>query len=238
MGNYKRVAFLAYIFLLFTISSYAQSDTTKVKKKEKLPFTLKPQGVRVGTDIYPLIFSAFESQFTGYELNADVSFDNRLYTTLDIGFQDANRVNEEAGYRYTNTGSFFRFGVEYNFMHRRFAKNAIFVGLKYAIASFEHQADYSTRFNYWNTDNQTIEVKGLQAQWAELNTGLKVEAVKNLYLGIVLRVKFKTNTSESDRLTIAEIPGFGINKNTVRGGISYQLLYRIPFSANKKPKTP
>ena len=237
MTNCWKLFFLTLFCFVGLNSSFlvAQSDSTTVKKEEKAPIKLFPDGIRLGTDLYTWTFTALEPDFFGYEINADISLNNHYFLTLDYGSQKAERENDKSDYLYMNEGSFVRFGIEKNLMGRKFPNDAIIVGLKYGIANFDHQITYTSLSDDYGDLGKTVVIEGLQAQWLELNTGLKIKIVGNLYLAGLLKVKFLTADDDSESLAIAEIPGFGIRKSRVRGGIGYQILYKIPFS-KKTPK--
>jgi hypothetical protein len=230
---------IALFFLLVGLSKFSASaqsdtkaDTTKVKKPKikKEPMVLKPISLRVGTDIYSLLLTGLDSEFSGFELNADISLNNYFFITADYGTQKSEREDDAQSFLYTNQGSFVRVGIEHNILGRQFPKNAVFCGVKYGMANFNHEVSVLEENSYWgNTENRQLKVENLSAQWFELNGGLKIEVLKNLYLAGILRVKFRTSLDDSQGLSVGEIPGYGINKSSARGAISYQILYRLPL---------
>lgn len=141
------------------------------------------------------------------ELVSDISFgDNKYFLTFDAGYSDINRVKQSTinlkpvnGFRYTNTGTYFRLGLEYNLMRRFFNNEALTVGIKYAQAFFGHQLNASiVPDSLWNVTvptlrvppNATIQQSGLSANWVELTFGLKVNIWKNIFTGYNLRLMF------------------------------------------------
>jgi hypothetical protein len=237
-NSHRQNSLVFLLFLLVGLSGFsasaqsADSDTTEVKKEKvkKEPMVLKPISLRVGTDIYSLLLTGLDSEFSGFELNADVSLNNYFFLTADYGTHKSERADDEQNFGYTNQGSFVRIGIEHNILGRQFSKNAVFVGAKYAVANFKHEIAVLPENSYWgNTEIRQIKVENISAQWFELNGGLKIEVLKNIYLAGILRVKFRTKLDESQGLAVGEIPGYGINKSNIRGGFSYQILYRLPF---------
>ena len=224
----------------------AQEDSTNVEqpipeekkeKKEKKPFKPVLKGVKLGTDLYPLVFTLLDPDFSGSELNTELVFNNKFYVNADLGFQNnSRRRTKSTDSVYTNQGSFWRVGLDYNFMHKAFSEQAIFVGARYANASFDHSTRFISSSTVWGDQEQSVAVDNLKASWVELNFGLKIKVVKNLHLSTILRAKILTSSPDETLLSVGEIPGFGINRNSAIGAISYRLSYMIPISKSSSSK--
>lgn len=213
----------------------AQQDSTTVEtpepKKEKVKKPFKPvlNGIKIGTDLMPILFTAFDKGFTGGELNTELVFNNKFYINADFGFQEASRVDDDGLFTYNNSGSFWRVGIDYNLMHKTFSEQAIFIGTRFGNASFMHDADYVSSTTVWGDQQKNIAVDGLSISWMELNLGMKIKVVKNLYLSTIIRTKVRITNLDDALLGVGEMPGFGVNRNNITGAFSYRISYMLPI---------
>lgn len=252
MMKIKLLLFLFLIGLRFSAFSQDKEGTTTVPvvidstatekpkkvKKIKVPYRPSLDGIKLGIDLYPLLFTIFEPDFTGYELNSEFVFNNRFFINADWGSQDAQRIDEANTFLYTNKGSYWRIGVDYNFMHKKFAHQAIFVGGRFGQASFDHAANYTSSSGIWGENAERVELNNQSASWMEINLGFKVKVIGNLHLSAILRGKGRLAIPDETLLSVVEIPGFGINRNTVTGSIGYRVSYLFPVSKKGIKKAP
>ena len=75
------------------------------------------------------------------------------------------------------------------------------------------------------------EFNGLTAFWAEIQAGLKVQVLNNVYLSINVQLKRLVNEQQPDNFDNLYVPGFGRTYDTSEIGVgySYGITYRIPF---------
>jgi hypothetical protein len=158
--------------------------------------------------------NATQYSFFGDNINidfvSDVSFgDNKYFLTFDAGYSNISRVKPSTvnlkpvnGFQYTNVGTYFRVGLEYNLMRRFFNNEALTVGIKYAQTFFSHELKASiVPDSLWNVTipelrvppNATIQQSGLSANWVEVTFGLKVNIWKNIFTGYNMRLMFLGN---------------------------------------------
>ena len=78
-------------------------------------------------------------------------------------------------------------------------------------------------------------VNGVSARWFELNSGIKVKIIWELWLGFTGRLKFAPKYDSPIQMNPYEFPGFGLVDRTHNWSFDYYIFYRIPFS--KKSKT-
>lgn len=247
------------------------SDSLKAIKKVKKPFKFTVDGVRVGFDLsYPItdnLFSPFQNSIPipnatpvapsykyRYEGTADVGFaQNRFFAVFDYGFSRVERDRKGlnyTGFSYNAQGSYFRLGADYNFMHRTFKDEVMFVGFRYGIASFKHNFTYYGASEAWGyfpprlilstatiVDDRfvgTISEAGLSATWLEIVLGLKVNVWKQLFLGYTARFMLLSKVKGENQLIANDLPGFGSTNKRVRVVLNYYISYRIAFKSKGK----
>jgi hypothetical protein len=193
---------------------------------------LRPKGLRLGVDAIPAIGSALQPGKQAFGVDADLQF-NKLLLAVDYGVSQLE--SDGPNYRYSNEGSYYRFGLDYNITHRNPFGDAVFAGLRFASASFDEQLVNAYQVPTFGVIQDSTGSEGVNANWIEAVMGLKARIKNNFFLGFTLRYRLAAGLSaNSARLETFDIPGYG--RNAGGGfGISYHIMYRIPF---RKPTPP
>ncbi len=230
--------YLFFISLLLTLSSYAQ-ENTKVTAQDTLPPSEK-YGVRAGIDLSKLIRSTLDENYTGFEIVGDYRFYKDFYLAAEIG--NESFIRDEENINVKASGNYIRAGIDYNVYKNWYGmQNNIYVGLRYGFSSFDQTLNDYTIFtdtNYFGVSevNDKIESKGLNASWIEFVFGIKVETLKNLYMGANLSLRNLVSEKTPDRFDNLYIPGFGRTNDfsSIGVGYGYSISYLIPFFKKKK----
>lgn len=197
--------------------------------------TILPSAVRIGTDVGYIGVSIFDPEKEIFEINTDIDL-YKFFITADFGM--ANWSFNESDYNYNNTGSYFKVGLDYNFLARDPDLNVIYFGVKYANSRFKETFDYSVTDPFFYDYSRNINKTNLNANWIEANFGMKIRVWKQLYLGWAGRIKFARKIQSSDySMGTYNIPGYGKAAEDTRWGFNYQIMYRIPFR-EKPPYNP
>lgn len=218
----------------------AEQDTTAV---EPWPLNKKGEpkgsgyfvvsGIRFGTDLRPLVSSLSEKDMTAYTFYGDVMIRNQWYVTAEYGYMDRTRSSVETNvFNYQSTGSFYRFGLEYNLMRKASVDSGLSIGLKYANSTFDQSADYySTGNGYWGEGAtlKSLSEKNVNVDWFEFVVSLKLALWKGLTADFGFAYNIKKDFPAT-AITKNDIPGWYFNKDDrSRLNFHYRLLYRIPL---------
>lgn len=152
---------------------------------------------------------------------------NRWNIVFDYGTEKNNR---SGGYSYENKGSYFRAGIDRNFIKNIESGNVLALGLRYARASFEDQLIYATEDVGFGAQDINLSNSDLKARWLELNFSLRGKITSQLYTGFTLRWKFSRKISGEGMLQTFDIPGFGNTKRQNATSFDYYIMWRIPLS--------
>jgi len=236
------------IFLWFPLLATAQKNNKKNKEDQFPAEPLRFSGIRIGTDmLLPLVpvFSKPENQRQAYEICSEILLSNRLFIPIDFGYaaiarkhvayrsividnQLVNRVPAQY-YFYENQGTYWRIGLDYNFMHRKTNDEALFVGGRIARSSFNHRLSYTYYDKMWENFGETTPYFSQTAWFGEGVAGLKVKVFNQLFVSTLLRVKFRFINPSADQISVNDIPGFGANNDAINLFVGWQLLYRIKW---------
>lgn len=230
---------------LFSLTALSQNDSIpsetvtetvadSIKHKQKY-------GLRLGGDVSKLIRSFIDDDYKGFEINGDFRITKRWYLAGEIGTEEKTTQNDYL--TATASGTYFKAGADYNAYDNWYGMhNMIYGGFRVAASTFSQTRDSFSSYSqdqYWSPQySSTISEKfsGLSAIWLEFIAGLKVEVLRNLYLGANIQFKYVVSQDQPDNFENLYIPGY--NKTYDSGkfgfGYGYNISYLIPiFKKNK-----
>jgi hypothetical protein len=207
------------LLLCFPLAVNAQKKITEWDK------SAKPTGIRFGTDVISVIRIPTDESFNGWEASADIDF-YRYFLTAEIGNWSRNYTS--ANETYANDGTYWRVGVDANFLKKDPEKNMLFLGVRYASGDFNETLTINQN-DTWNTTNYVLTNTGTQANWFELTGGIRIKMWKYFWLGYTARYKFALSTNEKGLMKPSDVPGYGSTDGANTWGFNYQLFFRIPL---------
>ncbi|WP_194850759.1 DUF6048 family protein [Nonlabens antarcticus] len=192
-------------------------------------------GLRVGVDLASLIRTGFDKEYSGFQILSDYRLTDRWYLAAELGNEQLERETNQIDFE--TSGSYVKAGGDYNFYRNWLdMDNMIYVGLRVGAANFSQTLN---RYNYYQ-DNELYDqvtvfpnekTTGLIVIWGEVQTGLKVEVLNNVYMNINVQLKVMASEDAPENFGNLYVPGFGrtYDTNNIGVGYSYGISYRIPF---------
>lgn len=190
-----------------------------------------PTGIRIGTDLIALGKTFGNSPLQSWEVNADVDF-GRYYLAVDYG--NWSRTETLRNGDYKNDGSYWRAGVDINFLLKDPDKNMFFIGFRYGRATYDEYLNYTATSTDFGDQQLSLSNTGATGGWGEMTVGLRVKIWKALWMGYTARMKIAPGTSGTGELETFDLPGYGLASDNVYWGFNYQVFWRIPFKKEKK----
>jgi hypothetical protein len=221
---------LKYILSIAIIFSTLQSVFAQRNK-------FLPSQFKVGTDLSYLGISLLSKERSQFEINSDIDF-HRFLIAGDYGY--ASWKITESDYEYRNSGTYFRIGLDYNFIKPALDQNAIYIGLKYAGTQFNENFTFEFEDPFYGDYSKDIQDIKRTGRWFEFAVGMKIRIWKGLFLGWTGRFKFAPSISSSpSTFTNFWIPGYGKTNKDSRWGLNYQIFYSLPLlKKNYQPVAP
>ena len=212
-----------------------------LSSQEKIPLKL-----RLGVDLYRIILSQVNDNFNGFEVVGDFQIGEDLFLALELGNVKTTKNVDQVN--FTTSGGYFKLGFDYNMLENlEGMNNNISVGLRFASSSHSQVLNSYTildRSRFWPSSDLPVESGyatgerlNLSAQWLEFVAGFKVQLIKNIYMGLSLRLNRLLSDKMPENFDNVYIPGFNkkTEENKFGAGFNYTLTYSIPiFSKNKK----
>lgn len=214
--------------LLCAITTIAQDapsapaiDSTKTKFKPDF----RPASIRIGTDVLSFVNTYVKDGYSAWEITADTEI-HRYLLVADFGYSEESKGDAESSYR--NNGNYWRVGIDANFLTRDPDKNAFFIGLHYGQSAYDEHMTINKVDNTFGAVIEDYHNTGMKAGWLELNGGLKVKILQQIWLGYTARFKFGMGEKKGEMLSHS-VPGYGIVDKETAWGFNYYIFYRIPF---------
>jgi len=229
----KHILLFSISMLLVPISIMAQETATT--RIDTVPKRVHKYGLRIGTDLSKLARTAFENDYSGFEIVGDLRFSKRFYAAAELG--NETRDWDEDNLTATTKGSYIKLGADFNMYNNWLGmNNAIYAGLRYGLASFSQEltgyrvytSDITFPTEFITTDQK---FSGLAAGWVELQVGVKTEIVNNLYLSLHLELKRLISDDKPENFDNLIIPGFNrtYDFSDYGAGYGYSITYLIPI---------
>jgi len=211
-----------YIFSLLILGGIL----TRVRGQET--DTSKIYGLRLGVDVARAAYLFSSPAEKGLEFSADFEVHPNLYAVFESGYNSTSFSTDY--YQYAASGSYFRFGVDYNFLKTPQKPNyhMIYGGLRYGFSPMKEQfTDAVLPSELWGDKSFSGEYI-MTAHWFGLAGGVTVEILQNLYLGWMVQLNFILSSFDNQPDPFL-VPGYGILNDNKAVTIHYSILYTIPF---------
>jgi hypothetical protein len=202
------------------------------QEKDSVEEKVRLSAVRLSGDIVNIIKSNVVDDFSGWEAAVDVELKN-YYPILEIGSwsRDVSLANGQ----YTNSGNFWRLGVDVNLLKKDPVKNTLFFGIRYGRSSYDERLDYRITTTEFGSEDKSLQNLNMKAGFLELTTGLRVKVIGGFWMGYTGRLKFAPGVDESNQLQSYDVPGYGLTYKQPWWGFNYYLMWKLNFK--KKPTT-
>ena len=228
----RKMLQLLMSLLLSAGCGYAQSgaDTIAI---DTVKNKYLPTGVKIGFDAIAYTKSRFQKNFDAWEVTGDVDF-HRYYLTFEYGGSARNLHADSTS--YANDGSYWRVGIDVNFLTKDPDQNVFFLGARYGRSRYGESMSVVTYDPIWGYLSDNYYHSGVTASWVELTAGLRVKIWKLFWLGYTGRLKFGLSTAGSPEMLSHDVPGFGRTDKETTWGFNYYVMIRLPL--RKAPPPP
>lgn len=215
--NYIKISSLLLCLGVFTVQ--AQKKTIE-KPKETTPKVKFFNGLTVQVDAASLLTTAL-IHGDSYSMEGGVQFNlmKKYYPIIELGFAGANKIsNDNVGFK-TNA-PFGRIGLDINLLKpKKDAKptnNLFLAGVRLGMSSFGFDVTNLTLTDEYWSGSQILNYNNQKSTkiWYEIVVGMKVEVIKNVYMGWNVRSKGLFKEDTAGNVFPWYIPGYGINTSS------------------------
>lgn len=152
------------------------------------------QQVKFGIDVLRLGQNFLQTQSNAILFNADYYLKNNTYIVVEGGVGKGT-INYEH-LKYTTNSYNIKLGIDKSMIDKIGFSDLdyLFFGFRYGLAVGNiSEGQYSISSTLGTPTSGTIPSRNFSAHWGEMNAGIRVEMIKNWYLGWNFRAKFLLN---------------------------------------------
>ena len=221
---------ISILFLLVSFVLFAQEETHTDSITKPTYYS-----VRVGLDISRPVIQLAQKEDLGFEITSDFRFSRSWYAALELGTE--SEPTAEDYITFHTKGSYAKIGANYNaYENWKGMNNEVFFGFRYGYSHFSTELQsYTIHTNGVYSDDLTVNPNtnydNSSGHWGELQVGIKVEIINNLFLSSSFHFKKLISTTVLENFDTLYIPGFNtvmLNNNGI--GFNYSVSYLIPLS--------
>lgn len=229
---------------MFTLTVQAQ-PAKKVIRIDNAPFF---NGITIQADVASVASSLFSNGETySYEAGAQVDLRHKYYPVVELGFAGANKTSNNDIIFKTN-GLFGRVGFDINILKpkkdEKPTSNLFLVGLRVGMTNFKYNlSNVTITDDYWGGTYPVdySNLKPITKVWYEIVAGIRVQVVKNIFMGWTIRNKNMLSQDVAGNAAPWYVPGFGTNTGSNWGfnytiGYKFQLPLKNKKTENLKPE--
>jgi uncharacterized protein DUF6048 len=216
-----------YIISLFP---FLFCSIIKVNAQDTISIPLK---IKIGLEVSgPAIYLSEKNTFSaeGY-ISADLN--EKIAPVLGAGYIDYKY--SQYNYEYKNKGYFLRTGADFNLLkpEKAIGKYWAGIGLRYGISRFNFEIPSIQHDNYWGPNTFSIPQTTNWAHFIEASPGVRAEVFNNFSIGWTVSIRMLLYSGAGDDLRPIYIPGFGNGEKSFSTGISYFMVWNIPYKKRR-----
>jgi hypothetical protein len=134
-------------------------------------------------------------------------------------------------YDYRTKGFYFRTGFDVNLLkpEKSQGRYAVGFGLRYGLSHFTYEIPAITHENYWGKYQSSVSATDEWAHFVEISPFVRAEVIKNLSLGWTISLRKMIDPGTGQHLKPVYLPGYGNGAKSFSPGISYFIIWSIPF---------
>jgi hypothetical protein len=207
------------------------AGTITVEAQTQPPDTVViPLKIRAGVEVTgPAIYLTNKDNLNaeGF-ISADLN--ERIGLFLGAGYSDYKY--SQYNYDYNSKGFFLKAGVDFNFLkpEKAMGKYWAGVGLRYGLSSFTSEIPSFEYENYWVSITTSVAPSTYISHYLEASPGFKAEIFRNFSMGWSINIRKLLYSGAGDRdARPIYFPGYGSGEGSMSVGISYFLVWNIPF---------
>jgi len=138
-------------------------------------------------------------------------------------------------YDYRTKGFYFRTGFDINLLkpEKSQGKYSVGFGFRYGISHFTYDIPIITHENYWGKYQTSVSSTDEWAHFIEITPSIRAEITKNLSLGWTVSLRKMIDPGTGQHLKPVYLPGYGNGTKSFNPGISYFIIWSIPFKTKK-----
>lgn len=209
-----------------------QVQEQKKKEEPKVPEVKLFNGFTVQVDVASLATTALKLG-DSYSMEGGIQFDlkKKYYPVFELGVAGADKFST-ANAEFKTNGLFGRIGIDMNMVKKKKdskpTSNLFLAGVRIGMSHFAYDiTNLQITNEYWGGTETINYANQISTKvWFEVVAGVRVEIIKNIFMGWTVRDKNLLGTDVSGEVFPAYIPGYGLNTSNL-WSINYTIGYHF-----------
>jgi hypothetical protein len=230
----KYIILISLLFAFFAANAQEQAgeskkDTLETPNTPKIPKAAWLHGIRVEVDAAAIARSAFSRETYSFEGAVQANILQKYLPVIEIGFAGANHVST-SNVTFKTAGFFGRAGLDFKLLKQKPDEvpipHLLIAGVRLGMSPVTYDiSNITVTDTYWD-ETQIFDFKNNKEfkMWFEGVAGVRVEILKNIFMGFSVRFKGKFKETPKGPIQPWYIPGYGIN-----GGSHWDFNYSIGY---------
>jgi hypothetical protein len=198
-----------------------------------------PMKVRIGLEAAGSAKYFYERDKLNLEATVSADLNEKYSFVFNAGHSDYSysryRDSSFLMYDYRTEGFYFRTGFDINLLKPKKSqgKYAVGFGLRYCLSHFTYNIPNITHENYWGKYQASVPSTDEWAHFIEISPFVRAEIIKNLSLGWTISLRKMIDPGTGQHLKPVYLPGYGNGSKSFSPGISYFIIWSIPFKTKR-----
>lgn len=216
-----------------------QTDSTLVNDSLKSLNKKKYQGIqflRIGADIKSIVMPVIFSGKSFVEIAADYKYKDKLYWAGELGW--GNGTYDYPHLNYSTKTTYLRLGLDNSILNPKYERDfdIAFVGFRYGMGLGKRSvATYAFDSPFGGEFSNEVDAESFFVHWGEIVAGMKLEIIKNVFVGWTGRAKFLFNNSAFETIKPHFVAGYGNADKSTSFDIGLYVQYKL-FQIQPTPK--
>jgi hypothetical protein len=188
-----------------------------------------PLKIRAGLEVSGPVSYYSDKNILNEEAYVSIDLDEKKSVLFDFGY--LNFKYSQYNYSYLNKGTFIRAGIDFNLLkpEKSMGKYWAGIGLRYGLSRFTSETPSFDKENYWGTTSSSIPQKSYWSHFIEVSPGVRTEIFNHLSIGWSVSLRMLLYSGTGKDLKSIYLPGFGDGTKTISTGLSYFIVWNIPY---------
>jgi hypothetical protein len=190
---------------------------------------LIPLKIKIGLEVSGPVIYLIEKKNLSVEGYISRDINEKASAVLNAGYLNYNY--SQYNYTYLNKGAFVRAGVDFNLLSpdKAMGKYWVGIGLRYGLSRFTSEYPTFYKENYWGVTSSSVAKKTDWGHFLEVAPGVRAEILGNISIGWTISLRLLLYTSTGKDFRPIYFPGFGNGGKTVAAGLTYFIVWNIPY---------
>ena len=198
--------------------------------QDTIPIPLK---IKIGMELSGPVIYYTNRNIMNAEGYISVDLNEKRSLVFDAGYLNFKYVQDSTQHNYSfrSKGSYIRVGMDFNLLKPDKSQGKYFagIGLRYGLSRFSSETPYFDQTDYWGKTSSSIARSSYWAHFLEISPGVRAEIFNHFTVGWSISLRMLIHSTTGGNLKSINIPGFGDGTKTFNTGLSYFVVWNIPF---------